>query len=125
MKNPDETRPQRVSGRIHISPGKKNFGDAVAHVYLEDISRADAAAAVIAETEIRSLRPQSEEKMTIPFELKISDSSTIDPKGRYRVRVWINVNGDGKQSGEDFYTDRIYPVLTGGHGNFVDITIDS
>ena len=79
--------------------------NAVIEVKLQDVSKADAPATVIAEQKISAEGKQ----VPIPFELKF-DPAKIDPKGRYTVSARITVNGQLR-----FVSDQAHPVLA--HGN--------
>jgi uncharacterized lipoprotein YbaY/heat shock protein HslJ/uncharacterized lipoprotein NlpE involved in copper resistance len=89
--------------------------DAVLSVRVEDVSRADAHAKVLAETsEVFGNR-----QVPIRFLLKVP-SSAIDERFTYSVRASI-------KSGNDllFTTTRSYPVLTRGAANQVDLMLDA
>jgi uncharacterized lipoprotein YbaY/heat shock protein HslJ/uncharacterized lipoprotein NlpE involved in copper resistance len=79
--------------------------DAVFEATLEDISRADAKAEVIATVHLE--RPR-----TSPIRFKlVVDASRIDPRHAYAVRAHLTIDGRVR-----FTTDRAYRVLTGGYG---------
>ena len=78
---------------------------AVLDVKLEDVTRADAAATVIAEQKITTGGRQ----VPIAFELKF-DPAKMDPKHRYTVRARITVDGVLR-----FVGDQAYPVVTPGN----------
>jgi uncharacterized lipoprotein YbaY/membrane-bound inhibitor of C-type lysozyme len=86
---------------------------AVAVVQLQDVSRADAAAPIIAEQKITF----GDRQVPLPFELKF-DPSTIDPRHRYAVRANILVDGVVR-----FHTDQAYPVITRSHPSKVDLVL--
>lgn len=117
-----------VRGRILISPATKAFKRGTAHVFLEDVSFADAPARILAKTEIgsivhRSNDPAAAAETVVSFQIDFSDD-VLDSKNHYSLRVWIDVDSDGKQSGNDLYSDQIYPVLTHGAGNFAEILLE-
>jgi uncharacterized lipoprotein YbaY len=115
-----------VRGRILISHATKAFNGGTAHVFLEDVSFADAPARIVAKTEIGSIVHQSNDsaaaETVVSFQIDFSDAA-VDFKNHYSLRVWIDVDSDGKQSGDDLYSDQIYPVLTHGAGNFAEILL--
>ena len=86
---------------------------AVAVVQLQDVSRANTSAPVIAEQKITF----GDHQVPIPFELKF-DASTIDPKHRYAVRANILVDGVVR-----FHTDQAYPVITRGHPSKIELVL--
>ncbi len=115
-----------VHGLIVISAETEPFSGGTAHIFLEDISYADAPSRIVAKAKISNIKHQFADsgKMTsIPFRIDFSDEA-FNPKNYYSLRVWINVNNDGEQSTDDLYSDRVYPVLTRGTGNFVEILLN-
>jgi uncharacterized lipoprotein YbaY len=84
--------------------------DAVFEATLEDISKADAPGEVIGQVRIES--PGNP-----PIRFKISyDRGRIEASHTYSVRGRI-LRGDQLM----FVTDRVYPVLTRGHGSHVSL----
>ncbi len=86
---------------------------ALAVIQLQDISRADASATMIAEQKITF----GDRQVPLPFELKF-DPGKIDPKHSYAVRATIVVDGAAR-----FRTDTGYPVITHGHPSKVDLVL--
>jgi len=86
--------------------------DAVFEATLEDHSRADAPADVIGR-----LRVESPGQVPIRFEIPY-DASRVREGNSYTVRARITVGGEIW-----FTTDRVYPVLTGGHPDNVDLML--
>jgi uncharacterized lipoprotein YbaY/uncharacterized lipoprotein NlpE involved in copper resistance/heat shock protein HslJ len=89
--------------------------DAVFTVRVEDVSRADALAPVLAETS----EPFGARQVPIPFSLNVP-SAAIDPRFSYALRATITVDGKLR-----FTTTRSYPVLTNGAPNHVDLVLDA
>ena len=123
-----------VSGRIVITDRVASFTGATAHVYLEDISRADGESVVLAEAVIRNVSHQGRadkvvdavggaHSQSISFELFTSPGTLIDPRGDYAVRVWIDSDSDGREGPGDLYSDESYRVLTQGAGSDVTVTL--
>lgn len=84
--------------RIAMPPG------AVLNVRIEDVSRADAKAVVLAEvSEVFGAR-----QVPIPFSLTLP-RTTIDARGRYSLRATVTVDGRLR-----FTTDKHYPVSFNG-----------
>ncbi len=92
--------------RIALTPGT------IVEVKLLDVSLQDVASKVISEQIIEVAH-----QVPIPFEL-IYDQSQIDQRMTYAVRATIRHGGKLL-----FTTDRIYPVLTRGKGNQVDLVL--
>ena len=89
--------------------------DAVLTVRVEDVSRADAPAPVLAETR----EPFGARQVPITFSLHVP-SAAIDPRLSYAVRATITVDGQLR-----FTTTRSYAVLTRGAPNHVDLLLDA
>lgn len=111
-----------VAGQIVIAENFSAFDKATAHIYLEDISRSDAESIIVEETVVENIK-HNERETKIPFRLKIADENVINPQNFYSVRLWIDIDGDGRESAADLYSDRSYRVLTRGFGNSVKIKI--
>ena len=89
--------------------------DALLTVRVEDVSRADTSAAVLAETR----ETFGARQVPIPFSLKVP-SALIDPRLSYAIHATITV-GDKLQ----FTTTRHYAVLTRGASNNVNLLLDA
>lgn len=87
--------------------------DAVVEVRLEDVSRADAAATIVAEGSVRPAGRQ----VPIVVELRV-DAATIDEKARYNLRALISV---GDQA--IFRSTSAVAVLTHGAGHDAEIVV--
>lgn len=118
--------PLEVRGKITISPKVKKFSRATAHIYLEDISYADATAEVLTELVLKDIShgvAKSIAETVIDFKLSVPPVSVINPRNDYSVRVWIDLDGDGKKGKGDLHSNQTYPVLTYGRPNEVNIKI--
>jgi copper homeostasis protein (lipoprotein) len=107
-----ETVAQVITGsalyreRIALPP------DAVFETTLEEVSRADAPADVLGRTR---LEPAGQS----PFQFEIGyDPARIKASRRYAVRARVT-----QADRLLFTTDRVYPVLTRGHGNTVELLL--
>lgn len=89
--------------------------DAVLTVKVEDVSRADKPAMVLAE--VREVF--GERQVPIPFSLNVA-SANINPSFRYAIRATITVGGELR-----FTTTRHYAVLTRGAPNVVDLLLEA
>lgn len=106
-----------------IPTGSPRLRHAAVHVRLEDVTRADAAARVIAETVIGDVRHDGGADTTVPFELVVQAAGAIDPQRSYCVRAWVDADADGSRGAGDLYSDLALPVLTHGFGNDVTILV--
>lgn len=89
--------------------------DAVLTVRVEDVSRADVRAPVLAEMR----ETFDARQVPIAFSLKVPGAA-IDPRFSYAVRATITVDGKLR-----FTTTRSYPVLTRGAPNQIDLVLDA
>jgi len=89
--------------------------DAVLTVRVEDVSRADAPATLLAQTR----EPFGARQVPIPFSLQVP-ATAIDPRMRYAVRATITVGSELR-----FTTTRHHAVLTRGAPNQVDLVLDA
>lgn len=89
--------------------------DAVLTVRIEDVSRADAQASVLAE----SSQAFGDRQVPIPFTLAVLRAA-IDARSTYAVRATITVGGQLR-----FTTTRHYPVLTREASNRVDLMLEA
>jgi putative lipoprotein len=95
--------------RVTLSPA------ALITVKLVDVSRADAAAIVLGEQQIRAAGRQ------VPFEFSIAyDPARIDPRLSYAVEARIEDGGELL-----FISDRHYAVLTRGATDQIDLVLKS
>ncbi len=108
-----EAIPGAVSGTVSYMVRMALPPSAIIEVKLEDISRADAPATLIAKQEITL----GERQVPVPFELKF-DPEKIDPKHTYSVSARILVDGQLR-----FISDKAYPVLTLGNPAHAELRV--
>ena len=111
-----------ISGRIVIAERIPAFRGGTAHIYLEDTTIVDAESSKIAEAVVEKVSHDGR-ATEIFFRMEIPDKKIVSPKNFYSVRVWIDVDSDGKPSSKDLFSDRSYRVLTHGFANSVEIKI--
>jgi uncharacterized lipoprotein YbaY len=103
------TGPRTVSGTLRlanaVAPG------AVVHLKLEDVSRLDAAAVVVAEA-VLSLADGASAGANIPFSITVT--ATVEA-ATYAVRAHVDTTGSGDVTPGDLVSSQSYPVLTQGH----------
>jgi len=110
-----EPEPQNtVTGTVTYRNRSALPRNAVITVKLVDVSRADAAAIVLAEQKIEADGKQ------VPFEFSLGyKSDQIKPRNRYNVQAEIR-GGNGRLL---YISDTAYPVLTQGNPNNVEIVV--
>jgi len=89
-------------------------------VEVEDISRADAAAQVVARHEFTPGPISGGARIPVLIEV-LPDA--LDQRHSYSVRVHVDVNGSGEINRGDFITMQSYPVLTHGYGAHVHVSV--
>jgi putative lipoprotein len=104
-----------VSGSVAYRQRIAMPPEALLTVRVEEVSRADAPAVLLAETR----EPFGERQVPIPFSLQVF-SASVDPGFSYVVRASITVNDELR-----FTTTRSYPVLTRGATNTVDLLLEA
>ena len=99
-----------VTGTIVFGADLEPLVGATVYVRLEDVSRIDAPAHVVAEIVLREVRAGGQAPNKLEFTLEIP---LLDPKRRYSVRVHVDVDGDGRVGVGDYVSPASHPVLTG------------
>ncbi|MEZ4684205.1 MAG: YbaY family lipoprotein [Caldilineaceae bacterium] len=96
-----------ISGEISFEATSNAVAGATVYVRLEDVSRLDAAAILVAETLLPAvaLRGQGQDRLHFTLEAALPD-----PKAHYSLRVHVDVDGDGQISRGDYITMESYPV---------------
>lgn len=114
-----------VTGQVVITARTLAFDSATLYIRLEDVSKADTAAVVVAEIAIANVRhPLSNDDTITPFILYAAPgAAAIDPRHDYTVRAWLDRDGNGKLGAGDLYSNQSYPVLTRGFDRTVTIRL--
>jgi len=108
-----------VTGRILLEGWQGEPGPATVVVRVLDTSRADAPAVTVSTLTLRDVALDNlMEQDGIDFSLKIL---RVNPRTRYTVSVLVDLDGDGQSSPGDYRSMQSYPVLTHGHGNWVEV----
>lgn len=109
-----------VTGEIIISSLTKGFRHAAMHIRLEDVSYADGRAKLIAEKILRDIghNPSAlsnAEDTVVPFTIALTSeqAAQIQPENDYVVRVWVDVNNDGKRGADDLYSTEQHRITRG------------
>ena len=120
-----------VTGRVVIGAASPGLRGATVHIRLEDTSYQDAPATLVAEVAISGVdhpaagaaTSSDAGGTTVPFEIASAGNRAIDAQADYRLRVWVDADGDGQPGPGDLYSDASQPVLTRGFGNDVTIAL--
>ena len=109
-----------VSGTVTYRERMALPSGSILSVRLEDVSRQNAAAVLVAERTI----PLAGQQVPIPFTLSYN-AGAIKPNAQYAVRATIRAAGTPAGPGQLlFTTTRSYPVITRGNPNVVTITVE-
>jgi len=109
-----------VYGEIVFNPkpALREYDGMVIHIYLEDVSYADAAARTIASTTIADFPQEVRTQARVPFVIRCA---IPDHNRRYSLRVHADVDGDGKVSRGDYITKTNYTVGKSGFPAQVEV----
>lgn len=103
----------KVTGFVSYENNDDLSPTAVLTVKLVDISRADAAAEVVAQQVIQT------DGVQVPIAYQVDyDPAKIDPSHRYAIQARIDDQGSLQ-----YISDRVYPVLTQGGKSTVSIEL--
>jgi uncharacterized lipoprotein YbaY len=89
-------------------------------VSVEDTSRADAPAVVVAQQRQRNVSLR--EGSPVPFRVEVP-ADRIDERHSYSASAHIDVSGSGDVKVGDLVSTESYPVLTRGYGTEVRIRV--
>ena len=89
------------------------------YVKVEDVSRADAASTLVAETVLPIEQPLRA-GATVPFSVTVP---AVSDRSRYSVRVHVDCNGSGEVRAGDRISTRAYPVMTQGNPDHVEVEV--
>jgi uncharacterized lipoprotein YbaY len=109
-----------VSGRALLRNWDGEPGPATAYIRLLDTTRIDAPSSVIAEVVLLDVRLDRAAKEGIDFRLAVEE---IDPRARYEVAAWVDVDRDGVKGKGDYVSTASHPVLTRGFPGEVDVHV--
>jgi len=91
------------------------------YVKVEDVSRADAAARLVAETIVPLEQPLAAGS-TVPFSIMIPE---VSEGVRYNVRAHIDCSGSGEIRAGDLISTQAYPVFTLWHTDSVVVEVEA
>jgi len=87
-----------------------------------DVSRADAAAATIAEVEIEDVKVTAGTSLVVPFTLEV-DESLLDPRSSYELAAHVDLAGGGTVTAGDYVTTISIPLSDQRLRGLVDIPV--
>jgi len=108
-----------ISGTIEFHDVRQPAGDVTVYVRVEEASRADAPAAMVAQVMLRGVEVAA---AAPPLRFELQQIPTV-PSGRYVVRAHADVDGDGRITRGDYISTQSYPVLTGAAADVVKIVL--
>ncbi len=112
------TGPRTVTVSVVVTESVTAAG-AIARVLVEDVSRADAPATIVAEV-TRPLTDGIDAGERFTVELSVPE---VDDRTTYNVHAHVALSGSGQLSSGDRITTRSYPVLTRGAPDRVDVEV--
>ncbi|TCC26932.1 YbaY family lipoprotein [Kribbella speibonae] len=98
-----------LTGRIVFPSGDRPAEASRVVARVEEVSRADAPAVIVAEQVQEHVALPRDERGSLPFAIDVR-STSIDPRLRYSVRVHVDVSGTASVTPEDFISTTSYPV---------------
>jgi hypothetical protein len=115
----------KVTGTVRLPAVSKPFQNAAAHISVQDVSRMDVSATIIASemTRLSVSEDDIESGREISFEFTIH-GEIPDERNIYVVNVHIDVDGNGKISKGDYITTGLYSVLTRGYPDRVVVNVN-
>jgi len=109
-----------VTGTIVFGADLEPFVGATVYVRLEEVSRADAPAIVMAETVLPEVRIGGQAPSQLEFTIEFP---SLDPRGRYVVRVHVDVDADGQVGVGDYVSTASHPVLVGDGATTLSVPV--
>jgi len=117
----DQESSVRVSGVVDVPPGMVPKEAPIVTVRVEDTSRSDAPSKIVGEQRMDRV-PLDPAGTRLPFAVDVP-AGLIERRGRYTVRVHIDVSGSGEVSEGDFVSTQSYPVLTTDDEGLVTVRV--
>ena len=114
------TRMPFVSGKVIIKekPVKEQTG--IIYIRLIDASKIDVSSIKVKEIVDTDISVIAVYEKGFSFRMEIDD---INPKVRYEIAVFIDLEKSGKKSKGDYITKQSYPVLTKGYPDYVEVEV--
>jgi len=109
-----------VTGTIVFGSDLEPFVGATVYVRLEDVSRIDAPALVVAEMVLQEVRAGGQAPPRLEFTIELPP---LNPRARYGVRVHVDVDADGQIGAGDYVSTISHPVKAGGGATMLIIPV--
>jgi len=112
-----------MAERLHVTiqiPAEGVPSTADVAVYVEDVSRADAPAGVLAERRERRVRLKPGGTLSLDV---VIPTENMDQRRSYSVRVHVDSSGSGEIEKGDLVSTQAHPVLTQGYGREVTVPV--
>jgi uncharacterized lipoprotein YbaY len=113
--------PLIVRGEIRFEEDAPAFSRATVYVRLEDVSRLDAAARIVAEQVINDVSHAPARAAPVPF--VVATDEAVDARATYGVRVHVDVDRDRRVGRGDFVSTASHPVLTYGRPAWASVRV--
>lgn len=97
-----------LRGVVQLPEGDHPDREVTVLLQLQEVSRADAAADVVA-TDRHTANLPATGAGSLPFELSY-DESVLDPRGTYLIRCHIDTTGSGSVDRGDYLTTAFQPL---------------
>lgn len=108
-----------VKGTILFDNDVEPVSGASVYVRLEDVSRVDTAASVIAEQVIRGVQAGGDVRQ-LDFAIH---GNELEPRAHYVVRVHVDVDNDGEVSVGDYVSTASHPVTLSTFSEAITIPV--
>jgi uncharacterized lipoprotein YbaY len=112
----------RIEGEVYAADAARRSARATAHVRLQDVSRADAAATTVAEVQLDDVAVPADKALVVPFTLDVDDAQ-LDPRASYIVAVHIDLTGSGDVTSGDYITMQSVPAPLGADPARVEVPV--
>lgn len=110
-----------VRGEILLGEDAPAFSHATVYVRLEDVSRVDAVARIVAEQVIGEVSHVPARAASVPFALSAAEA--VDERATYVVRVHVDADRDRRVGRGDFVSTESHPVLTFGRPAWASVRV--
>lgn len=112
---------------VAISPKVPAFHGATLYARLEEVSRADAPATLVADASVRGVShappPGAADGTCLTLVLRVPPMARIDARRDYAVRAWIEFGAGGPSAPAGLSSTQRHPVLTRGFGREATIRL--
>jgi uncharacterized lipoprotein YbaY len=109
-----------IKGEVKFEDHAVSFSNATMHVYLENVSAADASSEVVGYYERKNVSYPDNKSKTLSFEIT---GKELNERESYTIRVHIDIKSSGRVSKGDFISMQSYPVATFGHPRLISVLV--